>query len=84
MTLLSQCGNHYPLLKCTAEYLQLKSNLKHLSECLPSRRLIAPLLGGNSANAMESWSDGSCCLKLKGQMRYMPKWESIIFLGTPV
>ncbi|XP_028444602.1 soluble guanylate cyclase 88E [Perca flavescens] len=24
------------------------------------------------------------CLKLKGQMRYMPEWESIIFLGTPV
>uniref|UniRef100_H3D9Q5 guanylate cyclase n=1 Tax=Tetraodon nigroviridis TaxID=99883 RepID=H3D9Q5_TETNG len=23
-------------------------------------------------------------LKLKGQMRYMPEWESIIFLGTPV
>ncbi|XP_064181537.1 soluble guanylate cyclase 88E-like isoform X2 [Anguilla rostrata] len=39
---------------------------------------------GNSANAMESWGDGSRCLKLKGQMRYMPEWESIIFLGTPV
>ncbi|KAL3972914.1 tubulin polyglutamylase TTLL1 [Sarotherodon galilaeus] len=39
--------------------------------------------GGNSANATESWGDGSCCLKLKGQMRYMPEWESIIFLGTP-
>ncbi|XP_073342576.1 soluble guanylate cyclase 88E-like [Pagrus major] len=24
------------------------------------------------------------CLRLKGQMRYMPEWESIIFLGTPV
>ncbi|XP_030595951.1 soluble guanylate cyclase 88E-like [Archocentrus centrarchus] len=36
------------------------------------------------ANAMESWGDGSRCLKLKGQMRYMPEWESIIFLGTPV
>lgn len=44
----------------------------------------APLLDGNSANAMESWGDGSRCLKLKGQMRYMPEWESIIFLGTPV
>uniref|UniRef100_A0A8D3BPQ9 guanylate cyclase n=1 Tax=Scophthalmus maximus TaxID=52904 RepID=A0A8D3BPQ9_SCOMX len=43
-----------------------------------------PLLDGNSANAMESWGDGSRCLKLKGQMRYMPEWESIIFLGTPV
>ncbi|KAJ3587425.1 hypothetical protein NHX12_011022 [Muraenolepis orangiensis] len=39
---------------------------------------------GNSTNAMESWGDGSRCLKLKGQMRYMPEWESIIFLGTPV
>ncbi|TRY98522.1 hypothetical protein DNTS_014645 [Danionella cerebrum] len=39
---------------------------------------------GNSANPMESWGDGSRCLKLKGQMRYMPEWESIIFLGTPV
>uniref|UniRef100_A0AAV2MIQ8 guanylate cyclase n=1 Tax=Knipowitschia caucasica TaxID=637954 RepID=A0AAV2MIQ8_KNICA len=39
---------------------------------------------GNSANAMESWGDGSRCLRLKGQMRYMPEWESIIFLGTPV
>ncbi|KAI9538988.1 hypothetical protein NQZ68_009065 [Dissostichus eleginoides] len=38
----------------------------------------------NSANAMESLGDGSRCLKLKGQMRYMPEWESIIFLGTPV
>ncbi|KAG7275730.1 hypothetical protein CRUP_009833, partial [Coryphaenoides rupestris] len=38
---------------------------------------------GNSTNAMESWGDGSRCLKLKGQMRYMPEWESIIFLGTP-
>lgn len=44
----------------------------------------ALLLDGNSANAMESWGDGSRCLKLKGQMRYMPEWESIIFLGTPV
>ena len=44
----------------------------------------APLVDGNSANAMESWGDGSRCLKLKGQMRYMPEWESIIFLGTPV
>lgn len=42
------------------------------------------LSDGNSANAMESWGDGSRCLKLKGQMRYMPEWESIIFLGTPV
>lgn len=42
----------------------------------------APL--SDSANAMESWGDGSRCLKLKGQMRYMPEWESIIFLGTPV
>ncbi|XP_078280574.1 soluble guanylate cyclase 88E-like [Rhinoraja longicauda] len=25
-----------------------------------------------------------CCLRLKGQMRYVPEWESIIFLGTPV
>uniref|UniRef100_A0A667ZUK3 guanylate cyclase n=1 Tax=Myripristis murdjan TaxID=586833 RepID=A0A667ZUK3_9TELE len=41
-------------------------------------------VNGNSANAMESWGDGSRCLKLKGQMRYMPEWESIIFLGTPV
>ena len=39
---------------------------------------------GNSANVMESWGDGTRCLKLKGQMRYMPEWESIIFLGTPV
>ncbi|XP_038651140.1 soluble guanylate cyclase 88E-like [Scyliorhinus canicula] len=28
--------------------------------------------------------DGSRCLRLKGQMRFMPEWESIIFLGTPV
>ncbi|KAJ8405484.1 hypothetical protein AAFF_G00319570 [Aldrovandia affinis] len=39
---------------------------------------------GNSSSAMESWGDGSRCLKLKGQMRYMAEWESIIFLGTPV
>ncbi|XP_042196017.1 soluble guanylate cyclase 88E-like [Callorhinchus milii] len=39
---------------------------------------------GNCANGMESWGDGTRCLKLKGQMRYMPEWESIIFLGTPV
>ncbi|XP_066524863.1 soluble guanylate cyclase 88E-like [Hoplias malabaricus] len=39
---------------------------------------------GNSSSAMESWGDGTRCLKLKGQMRYMPEWESIIFLGTPV
>uniref|UniRef100_W5MYK5 guanylate cyclase n=1 Tax=Lepisosteus oculatus TaxID=7918 RepID=W5MYK5_LEPOC len=43
-----------------------------------------PVKNGNSSNAMESWGDGSRCLKLKGQMRYMPEWESIIFLGTPV
>ncbi|XP_060935164.1 soluble guanylate cyclase 88E-like [Limanda limanda] len=33
---------------------------------------------------LSSWGDGTRCLKLKGQMRYMPEWESIIFLGTPV
>lgn len=49
---------------------------------VPLSPLILP--DGNSANAMESWGDGSRCLKLKGQMRYMPEWESIIFLGTPV
>ncbi|XP_005992460.1 soluble guanylate cyclase 88E-like [Latimeria chalumnae] len=36
------------------------------------------------SSTMESWGDGSRCLKLKGQMRFMPEWESIIFLGTPV
>uniref|UniRef100_G3Q1S4 guanylate cyclase n=1 Tax=Gasterosteus aculeatus TaxID=69293 RepID=G3Q1S4_GASAC len=38
----------------------------------------------NLHNRIQSWGDGSRCLKLKGQMRYMPEWESIIFLGTPV
>ncbi|KAJ0002493.1 hypothetical protein NQD34_007642 [Periophthalmus magnuspinnatus] len=37
-----------------------------------------------SKRGSHSWGDGSRCLKLKGQMRYMPEWESIIFLGTPV
>ncbi|XP_033948239.1 soluble guanylate cyclase 88E-like isoform X2 [Pseudochaenichthys georgianus] len=48
------------------------------------RNLHNRIQNANSANAMESLGDGSRCLKLKGQMRYMPEWESIIFLGTPV
>ncbi|XP_043560041.1 soluble guanylate cyclase 88E-like [Chiloscyllium plagiosum] len=39
---------------------------------------------GNSSNTLESCGDGSRCLRLKGQMRFMSEWESIIFLGTPV
>ncbi|XP_041050357.1 soluble guanylate cyclase 88E-like [Carcharodon carcharias] len=45
----------------------------------------------NLHNRSEQWrlseetdGDGSRCLRLKGQMRFMPEWESIIFLGTPV
>ncbi|XP_060693476.1 soluble guanylate cyclase 88E-like [Hemiscyllium ocellatum] len=36
------------------------------------------------SNTLESCGDGSRCLRLKGQMRFMSEWESIIFLGTPV
>ncbi|XP_072367927.1 soluble guanylate cyclase 88E-like isoform X6 [Scyliorhinus torazame] len=39
---------------------------------------------GNGSSTSESSGDGSRCLRLKGQMRFMPEWESIIFLGTPV
>ncbi|XP_032891100.1 soluble guanylate cyclase 88E-like [Amblyraja radiata] len=39
---------------------------------------------GHSLSRVDAGGDGSCCLRLKGQMRYMPEWESIIFLGTPV
>ncbi|XP_048399583.1 soluble guanylate cyclase 88E-like isoform X1 [Stegostoma tigrinum] len=39
---------------------------------------------GNSSSMLESCGDGSRCLRLKGQMRFMSEWESIIFLGTPV
>uniref|UniRef100_UPI00398F2686 soluble guanylate cyclase 88E-like n=1 Tax=Pristiophorus japonicus TaxID=55135 RepID=UPI00398F2686 len=39
---------------------------------------------GKSSSTMESGGNGGHCLRLKGQMRFMPEWESIIFLGTPV
>ncbi|XP_069762917.1 soluble guanylate cyclase 88E-like isoform X1 [Narcine bancroftii] len=39
---------------------------------------------GHSSSRVDTGGDGSRCLRLKGQMRYMPEWESIIFLGTPV
>ncbi|XP_072105394.1 LOW QUALITY PROTEIN: soluble guanylate cyclase 88E-like [Mobula birostris] len=39
---------------------------------------------GHSSSRADTGGDGSRCLRLKGQMRYMPEWESIIFLGTPV
>lgn len=68
----------------TSTTITLLTNGSSLWRCGLFKHQHAPLPDGNSANAMESWGDGSRCLKLKGQMRYMPEWESIIFLGTPV
>ncbi|XP_053385203.1 soluble guanylate cyclase 88E-like [Mercenaria mercenaria] len=94
-SILAHTNNAFELLskKCVSRYQDLEDTVTEISEHeqarVSKRRPVSSCLDQvqgrrDQEKDVDETGDAGYAIHLKGQMMYMPEWESIIFLGTPI